>query len=124
MDYLAIMFFLLVAYLVYVDRMWMHREMEVLRKATKLTEAEKADLTCMGMIHHLREQEGWMVELICDNPDFEGPNCVVGVFGDWPVGDSWAWVTRNFEGDSMRHCLQLAIEAKAKAQQAVYIPGR
>lgn len=55
------------------------------------------------LINDLRSQEGWIVDLVCDNPD-EGPRNIVDVFGSW--GNEWG--PRRFEGDSLFNALEHA----------------
>ena len=65
-------------------------------------EFEAYQLDCMRLINELREPEGWMLNLYCDNPDFDnGPNVTIDLFGDWPEG----WVERKFTGTLLLECL-------------------
>lgn len=66
------------------------------------------------LIDELRKLEGWTVEIICDNPDFnEQPNSVVVVFGEW--GE--AWTTRSFSGNNVLECLQEAVRTRDRQWQ-------
>lgn len=77
---------------------------------------DQLDLDCMRLINELRNWgEAWTVELICDNPDFDGPNCIVSLFGEWPVAGRLEWTTRNFSGESLLECLTLAKKAVQEA---------
>lgn len=70
-------------------------------------------------LDELRSVEGWTVSICCDNPDFEGPNCVIDVFGDWVVpGTGWRWNERRFEGESLLSCLEQAVKER-NAQTAM-----
>ncbi len=55
----------------------------------------------------LRADEGNSVEIVCDNPDFDGqPNSKVNCIGDWT-----GWVEQPFTGDSVLQALQAAMAA-------------
>lgn len=60
-----------------------------------------------AMVETLREHEGDTVQIVNDNPDFGGPNCIVGVTGAWTD-----WVERDIPGDNIRDCLEKAVAAK------------
>jgi hypothetical protein len=62
---------------------------------------------CMFIIDKIRESEGWSVELMCDNPDFEGPECAVEVHGEW-CGE---WCSRRFYGPDLLSVLCTAYAA-------------
>lgn len=78
---------------------------------------DRIDLECMRLINALRDSEGWYVELVCDNPDFEGPGCTMGLYGEWHIpGDfaaegGWEWKIRNFSGNTLLACLHSATAA-------------
>jgi hypothetical protein len=75
------------------------------RRYRPMTREEGRAVQCMLLINKLREQEGWAVEIVGDNPDFGlGPNCVVSVFGDWE--DSWT--SKRFQGDDLLSTLRNA----------------
>lgn len=59
-----------------------------------------------NMINQLRADEGHSVELIHDNPDFGGPNCVVHVSTDYGQNHD------AYYGDTIDDCLQKAIAAQ------------
>lgn len=66
-------------------------------------------------IDRLRANEGASVEILCDNPDFNGqPNCAIQVSDDWTGTD---WNFRRFEGDTLAECFAKAEEAKAAAEK-------
>jgi hypothetical protein len=65
------------------------------------------DIVCMHLINAIREREGWCIEIIGDNPDFDmGPNCIIEVFGEWKTSTgAWSWCEQRFEGESLLKCL-------------------
>lgn len=66
-------------------------------------------------LNRLRANEGASVEILCDNPDFNGkPNCAIQVSDDWTGTD---WNFRRFEGDTLAECFAKAEEAKAAAEK-------
>ena len=79
----------------------------------KLAAAEKEaalrsdmiDSDCMAAINTLRMSEGNSVTLICDNPDFGGPNNAIECSGDWTN-----WQTKRFTGDRLLTSLQSALK--------------
>jgi len=90
-----------------------------LAKQAVLNEAQVAelckefyqDLACMTLIEAIRSQEGWCIEIIGDNPDFGGPNCIVEVFGEWKdAAGKWLWREERFTGDNLMACLTAAHE--------------
>jgi hypothetical protein len=97
-------------------RVALHRERA---SNTVLAAKLEARTHVLDLIDDLRQREGWMVELVCDNPDFNnGPNNIVDVFGEWRnLNGDWEWTTRRFKGESMGECLSAA-RAERDAQYA------
>lgn len=56
------------------------------------------------LIDELRADEGDSVEILCDNPDFNGqPNCAVVCCGDWT-----GWLHKRFAADTLLDTLSMA----------------
>lgn len=68
--------------------------------------SDMIDSDCMAAINTLRMNEGNSVTLICDNPDFGGPNNAIECSGDWTN-----WQTKRFTGDRLLTSLQSALKA-------------
>lgn len=66
----------------------------------------------MTAIHALRAGEGHSVTILCDNPDFDGPNNAVEVCADWTD-----WKERRFTGETLLEALQAAIAGRAALEQ-------
>lgn len=87
-------------------------ELAELRAKLEAAEKEAAlrsdmiDSDCMAAINTLRLNEGNSVTLICDNPDFGGPNNAIECSGDWTN-----WQTKRFTGDRLLTSLQSALKA-------------
>lgn len=63
----------------------------------------------VGAIDVLRAGEGDVVEIHCDNPDFNGlPNCAISVTAYWTD-----WLPRHFRADTVLACLQAAIAERS-----------
>lgn len=78
--------------------------------ATGLSEAVRAWQFC----NELRADEGSGVELLCDNPDFNGqPNNAVVCCGDWT-----GWDEQRFTGDTIVEALRNAHQAMIAAKAA------
>lgn len=70
-------------------------------------------LQCWAICEELREGEASSVELLCDNPDFNGqPNNAVSVYGEWTK-----YHPKRFAGDTMLDALKVAQAAKKEAQR-------
>ena len=68
---------------------------------------------CWSICEELRDGEASSVELLCDNPDFNGqPNRVVSVYGEWTK-----YHPKRFGGDTMLEALKAAQAAKKEAQR-------
>lgn len=86
-------------------------ELAELRAKLEAAEKEAAlrsdmiDSDCMAAINTLRMNEGNSVTLICDNPDFGGPNNAIECSGDWTN-----WQTKRFTGDRLLTSLQSALK--------------
>lgn len=63
-------------------------------------------------IDFLRAGEDDTVEMVCDNPDFSGPNNLLWVTGMWTGFDC-----RRFAGESIAKALEAAVAAKKQWQQ-------
>lgn len=62
-----------------------------------------------SLINQLRESEGSGVELISDNPDFDGPACAIRVTDGWT-----AWEPRTFYGETIQEALTSAMKARTQ----------
>lgn len=60
------------------------------------------------ILEDLRQVEGREIRLICDNPDFEGPNTIVTMDWDWELQGA------SYSGDSVLACLRAALADKEK----------
>lgn len=61
-------------------------------------------LECWLIVEELRANEGASVEILCDNPDFNGqPNCVVVLYDDWTH-----WKEQRFGADTVLEALRAA----------------
>lgn len=67
----------------------------------------------VAAINELRGEEGSILEIYCDNPDFGGHNCAVGVIADW-TEDAY----KRIGGDSFADALSNAVKAKAAAERS------
>lgn len=65
------------------------------------------------MIERLRADEGNMVMILCDNPNFEGPNSALVCCGEWTN-----WLDQRFTGDTVRAALKAACKAMRGAKRA------
>ena len=68
-------------------------------------EATKA-LHRVELEDYLRKDEGDSLTLVCDNPDFGGPNNRIICCGDWTK-----WEDRTFDGESLIDALEKAVAA-------------
>lgn len=82
--------------------------------SSEMIVAPKSDaLECWAICEELRKGEASSVELLCDNPDFNGqPDRVVSVYGEWTK-----YHPKRFGGDTMLAALQAAQSAKKEAQR-------
>ena len=64
----------------------------------------------VAALNFLRANELDVVTLVCDNPDFHGPNNVITVSGHWTK-----YLDRDFRGETLLESLQAAVTAKQKA---------
>ena len=61
------------------------------------------------LIDVLRAGEGDSVEILCDNPDFNGqPNCAIVCCGDWT-----GWLHKRFAADTVLDALSMAMTERA-----------
>jgi hypothetical protein len=79
-------------------------KLEAAKKEAALR-SDMIDSDCMAAINTLRMNEGNSVTLICDNPDFGGPNNAIECSGDWTN-----WQTKRFTGDRLLTSLQSALK--------------
>lgn len=57
------------------------------------------------LINVLRADEGDSVNILCDNPDFNGqPNCAIECCGDWT-----GWLHKRFAADTLLDALSMAV---------------
>jgi len=57
----------------------------------------------LSLIDTLRQHEGDSVTILCDNPEFHGPNNIIVCNGEWTD-----WKDVRFSGKSVLECLQKA----------------
>lgn len=60
-----------------------------------------------GLIDQLRQSEGAAVTILCDNPEFFGPNNAIEVIADWTN-----WQTVRFSGESLVEALRAALSGR------------
>lgn len=60
-------------------------------------------LEAMQIIEELRQTEGNLIAIICDNPEFGGPNSILEVIVDFEDD-----APRRFEGETVLACLRAA----------------
>lgn len=66
------------------------------------------DSEIVRLINVLRADEGDSVEILCDNPDFNGqPNCAIVCCGDWT-----GWLHKRFAADTLLDALSMAMVEK------------
>ena len=73
----------------------------------KVVTALQSRAEALDAIDELRSEEGDCVTILCDNPDFHGPNNAVVCCGGWTD-----WEDRRFSGDTLLEALQAAVAAK------------
>lgn len=64
----------------------------------------KNPVLLMEALNDLRSAEGSSVTLLCDNPDFGGPNNAIICNGEW----TW-WEDRRFTGDDLAEAIYAAL---------------
>ena len=73
-----------------------------------MTERSSPDSEIVRLINVLRADEGDSVEILCDNPDFNGqPNCAIVCCGDWT-----GWLHKRFAADTLLDALSMAMVEK------------
>lgn len=73
----------------------------------------------MELVNELREEEGSSVNLVADNADFEGPECLVECVGRWTD-----WQERRFTGATRLEALTKAAEAyRSHQSEDLRVPG-
>lgn len=94
---------------------WKQEASEMLDRATEQMEARKSAEACLKAIDELTAEEAETVTLCSRNADFNGlPNDCVTVNASWTD-----WKDRDFRAETRQQCLDLAVEAKARAEADV-----
>lgn len=79
-------------------------------KGVGISDLLERSVAIVQAIDALRENEGAMVTICCDNPDYNGlPNCAIDVCDGWTD-----WEEESFRADTVLDCLQLALKSRTE----------